>query len=348
MTRTERGAIELCGRVMPDEAIPSTTTAECLKEQPDLIEVQPSKPTISLLLSRFLSNSYLQPNDQNDDADDNDTNTESKTNSNTDSEYQEQSNDNLAENEFRTFANQHHDPFQHFAAILMNITQVEQGRKFVMKIIHPKHNSNSINKDQQKVRPTSVLQQILPHLKSTNPVRRQGIAGTIKNCCFEKDAAWWLINEVHLIKHILYPLAGPEELDLDEKQGMDPDLWLEGPDKIREPNPTTRLFLIETILLLCAAGRKSRDSLRLQRTYVIIKMADMVEESEEISEKIGDCVNFLRRDEAGMQEGASDQLIYDTYNVGKTKRLLTLPTPSPAGQISSSSSSNQDDYDDID
>jgi hypothetical protein len=82
------------------------------------------------------------------------------------------------------------DPFQHFAAVLMNATQVEQGRRFVMRI----HRQQD-----EKIKGVSMLEKLLPELKSSNPIRRRGIAGMLKNCCFEKDASWWLIHEVDVI-----------------------------------------------------------------------------------------------------------------------------------------------------
>jgi hypothetical protein len=157
----------------------------------------------------------------------------------------------------------------------------------------------------------------------------------------ERDSAWWYLNVVKLTKHLLYPLAGPEELDLEEKQGLDPDLWLEGPDKKREPDGTTRLFLVESILLLCASGRKSRETLRLERAYVILKLADMVEEQEDVSERIYDVVNFLRRDEEGTAEGSSDKFVEDAYRKVST-------TVASSRQISEDRFCKSDDFDDVD
>jgi hypothetical protein len=117
----------------------------------------------------------------------------------------------------------------------------------------------------------------------------------------------------------MYPLAGPEELDYDDKQGLHVDLWMEGPDKVREPDHITRLFLVEAILFLLSTGRASRNTMRLQRTYVILKMVDLVEEFEDVSTIISDCVNFLRRDEHGTAEGSSDALIEETYQLNKSK-----------------------------
>ncbi len=317
MTRTERGAVDFCGRSMPDEAVPSSHLSgennnENDYDASDELNSLPSKPTMALLLSRFMNKSLIYTPDSHVD-DNNDEND--------DGEFKED------KNNFDLISAQGNDPYQHFAAVLMNTTQVQQGRKFVMRLSSQNANTKT----------TSVLQDIVSELKSSNPVRRRGVAGTIKNCCFEKDSAWWIINEVKIVPKILYPLAGPEELDVDEKIGMDPDLWLEGPDKVRESDQVTRLLLIEAVLLLCATGRKSRESLRLHKTYTIIKLLDMVEESEEISERINEVVQFLRRDEAGTEEGSSDRFVEET--------LLALPAPSAAEQIGAE---HNDDYDDVD
>ena len=123
---------------------------------------------------------------------------------------------------------------------------------------------------------------------------------------------------------LLYPLAGPEELDAEDKIGLDPDLWLEGPDKVREPDEFTRLCLIDSILLLLATGRQSRKNIRKQKTYVILKVADMSEESALVNTQINECVQYLRRDEEGTEEGSSDNQVDEAVRT----KLLALPAPS--------------------
>ena len=290
MTRTEPGAVDLVGRTMPDRAVSSTEAAV-----PD--EKLPTKPTMELLLARFLTVEYIEPVD-----------------------YEALETDEALDS-------QSGDPYQHFAAVLMNATQVEAGRQFALKM----HRA----KDKKDDAGTAIVQRVLPQLRSFNPIRRRGIAGTIRNCCLDRDSAWWFINMVKISKHILYPLAGPEELDVDEKKGLDPDLWLEGPDKKREPDRYTRLFLAETILLLLSTGRKNREQLRLDRVYVIVKYADMVEEDEAINEVHNESVQFLRRDEYGTQEGSSDKAIEDAYR---------RPPPATAQQIGMS----DEDFEDVD
>jgi hypothetical protein len=266
MTRTEAGAVDLVGRTLPDRAVSS-------KEVVAGVEKLPTKPTLELVLARFLNDDYVEPTDYDDletDAD-------------------RDSHDG--------------DPYQHLAAVLFNATQTEAGRQFVLKM-HRK-DKNELGE--------CVLQRVLPQLRSDNPVRRRGIAGCVRNCCIDMNFSWWFLNVVKITKHVLYPLAGPEQLDVDDKQGLDPDLWLEGPDKVREPDHYTRLFLVEAILLLCSSGRKAREKLRLDRTYVVLKWADMVEESEDVSEQINECVQYLRRDEEGTAEGSSDKFVEDAY-----------------------------------
>ena len=314
MSRTERGAVELCGKSMPDEAVPISKIEEIVEEEEKA--KLPTKPTMSLLTALFLNFSYIKEKEEEQSE-----------------EEKQESLPDIRELNVEKIAASSEDPFQHFAAVLMNATQVEQGRRFVTRI-HQKENDK---------KGTSILDRILPELRSSNPIRRRGIAGTVKNCCFDKDSSWWLLNEVDIIPKILYPLAGPEELEIDEKRGMDPDLWLEGPDKVREPDQVTRLLLVEAILLLSATGRRSRETIRVQRTYVILKMMDFSEESEEISERINECVQYLRRDEEGTEEGSSDRLVSE--NLCINGKMLALPAPSASEQVGGG---NDEDYDDVD
>lgn len=212
-----------------------------------------------------------------------------------------------------------YDPYQHVAAVIMNIAQLERGRDFLMKFIHTTSSSNVVGESITRLpgegtvgkasTSTSHFQSLLLQLTtSPNPIRRQGIAGMIKNCCFSSDSIWWLLHVVHIDKTLLLPLAGPEELNIEEKVGLDPDYWLLGPKKVRETDELVRLYIVEALLLLLASGRQARDTLRERRTYVIIKLADMVEEDETVSDRLLECVQYLRRDEYGTEEGSSDKL----------------------------------------
>ncbi|GMI33575.1 hypothetical protein TrRE_jg11277 [Triparma retinervis] len=193
-------------------------------------------------------------------------------------------------NEFESPAADCWDRFQHVATVLMNVTQVERGRKVLLKISD------------------GFLDKVTPSLTANNSIRRMGIAGAIRNVCFEKDSSWWLIHEKKIVDDICYPLCGPEGFDMDDKVGMTPKMWMEGPDKKREPDAETRMLLVEAILLLCATGRKNREKLRELKVYPIVKTLDLSEENEDVSNKIDECVQFLMRDEEGFERVEGEML----------------------------------------
>ncbi|KAG7354682.1 tRNA nucleotidyltransferase/CCA-adding enzyme [Nitzschia inconspicua] len=294
LSRTEQGALELVGTTLPEEAVynnrKESDNAEHSQNDASM-DTTRIKPTMELLLDRFVKTTPTSVADE-----------ELKEAMATLLEAPASS---TSQNEWDTLWYPF-DPYQHFAAILMNSTQVKAGRQFVMRI--PRSAASNAEG-------VSVLQRLLPQMAPpasfkaiTNPFRRRGISGMIRNCCLEKESAWWLLNICKIITPLLLPLAGPEELELEDKRGMDPDLWMRGPDQQRDIDISTRLHCVEAILLLCATGRANRNTLRTAKTYVILKHCDMVEESEEVSDRINECVQYLRRDEEGTAEGSSDQL----------------------------------------
>lgn len=421
-TRTERGAVEFIGLSFPEEAVPSSVMTKegggSGEEKVDgdgaegYRERDTTKPTATLLLSRFLNESYIdtssegyksaaeawnnasqavsgsdeQSSTNHDEDDDLDYDALERFCSSSDGE--EGNEKSLKEQQQKllepTKDDGYYDPYQHVASVIMNLSQLETGRKFLMRLIHANskkeeeagdgsgktklesireddggddnETKTSEKKDKKAEAATSHVQSILPQLNSPNVHRRRGVAGTLKNCCFSQDSVWWLLNVVHVDKALLMPLAGPEELAVDEKVGLDPDYWLLGPKKVREPDDLVRLHVVEAILLLLASGHRSRDTLRERRTYVIVKLADMVEENEEISERLLECVQYLRRDEEGTEEGSSDRRAYEKYARGmmaedgaKNRNLKALPMSSTA-QLDGkqTGADDDDDYDNID
>lgn len=338
LTRTERGALELVGTTLPDEAVYNNNSGdEGVTDPPKIEELPegnedtpaPAKPaetddkhvrikaSMELLLDRFLRNlpekntkvdlSVLEPNEW--DA-----------------------------------ALCLSDPYQHFAALLMNATQVKAGRKFATRIPRAKTADATPQ--------LSVLQRLLPVLREksqhSNPFRRRGIAGMVRNCCLDsKENAWWLLNVCNILTPILMPLMGPEELSFDDKKGMDPDLWLDGPDTVRDIDEMTRLYCVETVLALLATGRASRKTIRVAKTYTVLKTCDLAEPSEEVSEKISECVNFLRRDEEGSREGSSDRQVYgeEEDDDDERKAIAGLLEASPSVAIAPPS---DEDFDGVD
>ncbi|XP_058083804.1 uncharacterized protein LOC131231573 [Magnolia sinica] len=76
------------------------------------------------------------------------------------------------------------DPFEHVASILVNISKMEAGRKI---LLDPKR---------------GLLKQIIPQFDSTNPLRKKGVSGTIRNCCFEAESQ---LQNLLLISEFLWP-----------------------------------------------------------------------------------------------------------------------------------------------
>ena len=399
-TRTERGAIDFIGLSFPEEAIPSNNLSgrgvknnkegdeEGKEVEAEMDEEEgggnggvsaygkrETKPTATLLLSRFLNSAFIDTSSPAHDKaiasmspkkldgrglDEYDSDLD-EDNINDDDDEPNMKNE-LEPQKMEPMGEEYYDPYQHVAAVIMNITQLDTGREFLMRLVHSekKESSSNNNKNTQS---TSHLQSLLPQLNSPNLHRRQGIAGTLKNCCFSQDSIWWLLNVVHMDKCLLLLLAGPEELDIDEKVGLDPDYWLLGPQKVREPDSLVRLYVTEALLLLLASGRRARETLRERRTYVIIKLADMVEENEEVSERMLECVQYLRRDEEGTEEGSSDKRAYEKYarglldgNVEKNKGLKALPMSTTTATAAATAATTSDivgneeeeDYDNID
>jgi len=101
---------------------------------------------------------------------------------------------------------------------------------------------------------------------------------------------------VNFLPYILLPLCGPEDFDVDDMDKLPSELQLLPPDKKREADPSTRLMLVETLVLLCAT-RAGRDSLRENGVYEVIKVAHQVERDEEARIAMERLVNLLMRDE---------------------------------------------------
>ena len=392
LTRTERGALELVGTTLPEEAVynnnnTTTTHPNEEEEEVDGKVKEEVEPRIALL---------------EDDDVERKKNRIHNTNKNEKHVRIKPSMELLFDRFMKTNQNNHtnnatttggspllsllyeQDPYQHFASLLMNATQVKGGRQFITRLPRGAKTSKTTTttttthenkKDAQQQSPSlSVLQRLLPILRqkhndnttnnhnSTNPFRRRGIAGMIRNICLDRDDdhSWWLLHICEVLTPLLLPLMGPEELDLEDKKGMDADLWLEGPEQHRDLDAVTRLYCVEALLALLASGRMSRKTLRKAQTYTVLKHCDMVEDNEQVSDRIQECVNFLRRDEEGSYEGSSDHQIYkstidsndDTNDITTTtndnndnKVIAGLLTADPSIPIQSHDNENFDDVD---
>uniref|UniRef100_H3CK29 Protein HGH1 homolog n=1 Tax=Tetraodon nigroviridis TaxID=99883 RepID=H3CK29_TETNG len=117
-----------------------------------------------------------------------------------------------------------------------------------------------------------LLQRLLPftqHQAST--VRRGGVIGTLRNCCFDHCNHEWLLGDaVDILPFLLLPLAGPEELTEEENEGLPVDLQYLPEDKKREEDPDIRKMVLETLLLLTAT-KSGRRTFKEKNVYTIVR-----------------------------------------------------------------------------
>ncbi|RLN87945.1 hypothetical protein BBJ28_00006978 [Nothophytophthora sp. Chile5] len=181
------------------------------------------------------------------------------------------------------------DEYQYVANILANISQLEQGRAFLLKM---RQN-------------TSLVGALMPQLKSPNVVRRRGVAAALKNLCFDSDNHFYLYDQLDVPTNMMLLLAGPEPLDEEDKLGMNPVVFSQGDKKKREQDRQVRLAAVDCLLLLCTT-RNGRKDLRRKKVYPIIRNAHLVEPDEEIGDQIYKLVDFLIRDEEGEEPDWND------------------------------------------
>ncbi|XP_068953139.1 protein HGH1 homolog [Petaurus breviceps papuanus] len=147
-----------------------------------------------------------------------------------------------------------HAPLHYLASLLSNLSQLPGARAFLL--------------DPNRC----LIQRLLPLIHCRDSaVRRMGVVGTLRNCCFEHRFHEWLLGpQVELLTFLLMPLAGPEEFSEDEMDRLPVDLQYLPPDKERESDADIRKMLIETIMLLTAtaAGRKL---VKDQGTYLVLR-----------------------------------------------------------------------------
>ncbi|TDH13640.1 hypothetical protein EPR50_G00035120 [Perca flavescens] len=144
--------------------------------------------------------------------------------------------------------------FNYLSPLLSNLTQLPEARNYIM------------DKDR------CVIQRLLPFTQyQASAVRRGGVIGTLRNCCFDHAHHEWLLSDaVDILPFLLLPLAGPEELTEEENEGLPVDLQYLPEDKKREEDPDIRKMLLETLLLLTATGA-GRNTLKEKNVYYIMR-----------------------------------------------------------------------------
>ncbi|ETW03621.1 hypothetical protein H310_05024 [Aphanomyces invadans] len=204
------------------------------------------------------------------------------------------------------------DDYQYVANVLANITQLEEGRAFLLQL-RPKQN--------QPGHVQSLVHVLLPQVHSPNVVRRRGVIQALRNLCFDSDNHFFLYDTLDIVAHMQRRLAGPEPMEDSDKVGMPASvLAVLNPKKKRETDAQVRKDIIECLLLLCSS-RNGRNILRQKKVYPIVRNAHLVEADEDVSDQIYKLVDFLIRDEEGEEPD---------WNEIRAKSLGTDDIPSPS------------------
>lgn len=129
---------------------------------------------------------------------------------------------------------------------------------------------------------TRLLPRLLPFIHhETSLIRRGGIAGLLKNICFDSSLHEWLFSpEIDALPFILLPLAGPEEFDDETNDKLPIELQYLDSKKKREPDSDIRTMLLESLAQLCAT-RNGRTYLRDKCAYEILRELHKFEDSPE-------------------------------------------------------------------
>jgi hypothetical protein len=195
----------------------------------------------------------------------------------------------------------------HFlASVFANISTSPAGRTF---FVAPRP-TDPLNPHSTNEYP---LAKIVAFTEHQDTIRRGGVASTLKNCAFSSQVHRAILSPdteavavppstlsapgIDALPYILLPLAGPEELDLEDQEKLPSALQFLPSTKKRDPDPVLRLTHVETLLLLCTT-RWGRDYLRDHGVYEIVRGAHMEETVEKISEHIERLVQLLKGDES--------------------------------------------------
>ena len=146
------------------------------------------------------------------------------------------------------------------------------------------------------------LSKLTPFTTHTSPIRRKGVASTLKNVSFNIPSHRTLLSQsasdANILVPILTPLLGPEEFSLEENEQLPEELQFLGEDKRRDSDVENLKTHLETLLLLTAT-REGRDELRGRGVYLVVRELHLAVEDEGVREACDRLVQVLMRDEEG-------------------------------------------------
>jgi len=169
------------------------------------------------------------------------------------------------------------------------------------------------------------LAKLVVFTEHKDTIRRGSVSSLLKNCSFYTQGHQAILTPesqtvlvppstlpapgIDALQHILLPLAGPEEFDLDAQEQLPDALQFLPQSKQREPDAVLRLTHIETLLLLCST-LWGRDYLRTHGVYEIVRALHEEETNDAVLEHSERLVNMLKRSEG--PEMAQDLQVEET------------------------------------
>ncbi|GMM32152.1 Hgh1 protein [Martiniozyma asiatica (nom. inval.)] len=192
-------------------------------------------------------------------------------------------------------------------------------------------------------------------------VKREGVAGTIKNSLFDiSKHSVFLSEDVNMLLYILAPLCYPNNAGLSDEEILElPDeLQFLSEDKQFETNGNIVAIWVECLLLFCST-RKGRELLRDSSSYAVIREVHKVwgekkdgikEVNDKVEELCDRVVQMLMRDEGeNMDDDAEIEEIKDILGkveeIEEEGKVMHQPEDSPSNQAHSEEEEEEDDDD---
>ena len=173
------------------------------------------------------------------------------------------------------------DPYQHVASLLLNVSQLPSGRRWLLS-------------------PQSGALASLPaYVLSGSEVRQRDVLTMFRNLFLEAVSHPLLLSPSSpLLQSVLLLIAGEGEVREEEREGFFPAV-LQAMDAThaRHPDPAIRRLCLE-IITLCAREKKSRAYLKERRVYTVMReLHQRYEKSErgdaELDTMLYDIVPYL-------------------------------------------------------
>eukprot|EP00252_Welwitschia_mirabilis_P006815 TRINITY_DN17715_c0_g1_i2.p1 TRINITY_DN17715_c0_g1~~TRINITY_DN17715_c0_g1_i2.p1 ORF type:complete len:296 (+),score=64.75 TRINITY_DN17715_c0_g1_i2:159-1046(+) len=160
------------------------------------------------------------------------------------------------------------DPFEHIGSVLVNISRTQTGR---ILLLDPKR---------------SFLKQIIRQSDSTSILRRKGVSGTLRNCCFEVETQLpnFLVMAQFLWPALLLPLAGKQAYSEEDRRKM--PLELASPlshERETEKDPEIRIQAAESLYMI-AIQKDGREALWSVNGARILEIGYQDEEDAQVME----------------------------------------------------------------